>query len=137
MEQTRTFIEEAIQTQTTPRSSYILAATLAGQVIGSAAVWTTSQTDRNGELGYTFSREHWGQGFGTEATKLLITVGFTVMGLERVTATCHPNNVASARVLEKSGFVFEGRLRSEKLVRGIRRDSLLFSTLKSDFQAFG
>ena len=100
--------------------------------IGSVSIWTTDPHDRNGELGYTFHRAYWGNGYATEAVGQLLLFGFTTLKLERISATCQPGNAGSIRVLEKSGFTLEGRLRSHRLVNGVRRDSLLFSILPGE-----
>ncbi|MGY2091888.1 GNAT family N-acetyltransferase [Nocardia gipuzkoensis] len=46
-----------------------------------------------------------------------------------MSATCHPDNHASARVLEKVGSTLEGRMRSHLFVRGVWRDSLLYAAI--------
>lgn len=133
LEQTTAFIEDATRAHLeADRSAYSLAAVLDGRPIGSVAVWTTDPHDRNGELGYTFHRDYWGNGYATKAVSHLLEIGFNKLHLERISATCHPNNIGSIRVLEKSGFSLEGRLRSHRLVRGARRDSMLFSILREE-----
>lgn len=132
--QTTAFVENAAQERLHKRrSAYTLAAAVDGRAIGSVGIWTTSQQDGNGELGYTFHRDHWGRGYATEAARLLLELGFTTLDLQRIEATCHPDNSGSIRVLEKSGFTLEGRLRSHRVMRGVRRDSLLFSMLAEDY----
>jgi len=54
------------------------------------------------------------------------------LDLHRIEATCHPDDRASARVLEKAGFHFEGRLRDHMRMRGQWRDSLLYATIRAD-----
>lgn len=136
LEQTATFVEEAAQsTSQAIHARFTLAAVLERQVIGSVSIWTTDPLDRNGELGYTFHRAHWGNGYATEAVGHLLGLGFGALALERITATCHPRNTGSLRVLQKSGFQEEGLLRSHRLVNGTRRDSLLFSILSVDSEA--
>jgi [ribosomal protein S5]-alanine N-acetyltransferase len=61
-----------------------------------------------------------------------VTFAHTTLGAHRVEATCHPENAASARVLEKAGLTFEGRLREHVLARGVWRDSLLYAALSGD-----
>lgn len=133
LEQTAAFVEEAARAlpQAIP-SRFTLAAVLERRVIGSVSVWTTDPLDRNGELGYTFNRSHWGKGCATEAVGHLLGLGFGDLALERITATCHPGNTGSIRVLQKSSFQQEGLLRSHRLVNGTRRDSLLFSILRHE-----
>lgn len=127
--ETRAFIAEASK----PANGELqLAVMLDHDVIGSAAVWTTSATDRTGEFGYVISRRHWGQGYATEVARMLIDLGFERLSLERLGATCHPDNAASIRVLEKCGMRREGRLRGHVLVRGQRRNSLVYGLLATD-----
>ncbi len=104
------------------RTSFTLAvATLDDELIGVANL-TTTDTQSTGELGYVLSRESWGHGYATEVARRLIVFGFNELGLRRITATCHPHNFASARVLEKAGLHFEGTLRDHLRVReGWRR----------------
>ncbi|WP_246165558.1 GNAT family N-acetyltransferase [Arthrobacter yangruifuii] len=136
--QTQDFIDDAAAEPGRPgRTRFTLAVVVRDRVVGSAAVWTTSAADRNGELGYTLDRGVWGQGMATESAALLLDLAFGPMGLARVEATCHPENAGSVRVLEKNGFVFEGRLREHRVVDGHRRDSLLFSALRSDRSSSG
>lgn len=111
----QTFLAEATTART---DGYVLAVNLDGRIIGSAAVWTTSASDGAGEMGYTLHPHHWGQGYATEVARLLLRMGFERLGFERVAATCDPENVASARVLEKTGLRFEGRLRENVVARG-------------------
>jgi RimJ/RimL family protein N-acetyltransferase len=90
-----------------PRTSFTLAvATLEGELIGVANLATTG-TQSPGELGYVLARDQWGHGYATEVARRLIVFGFEELGLRRITATCHPDNFASARVLEKAGMLFE------------------------------
>ena len=59
------------------------------------------------ELGYWIARAHWGNGFATEAANQLIGIART-LGLARLEASHFLDNPASARVLEKLGFVGTG-----------------------------
>ncbi|MBB4634074.1 GNAT family N-acetyltransferase [Longimicrobium terrae] len=67
--------------------------------------------DHGINLGYLLTRDAWGGGLMTEAATAVTEWWLAQEGVFRVWATCHPGNAASARVLEKSGFQFEGRLR--------------------------
>ena len=62
------------------------------------------------ELGYCLARRWWGHGLMPEAVGLLLEHLQRDPGLYRVSATCHVDNTRSARVLERSGLSFEGRL---------------------------
>lgn len=59
------------------------------------------------EIGYWLAHAYWGQGLATEAAQAVMTYGFEELGLPRIVAVAHPENLASLRVLEKLGMVFE------------------------------
>jgi RimJ/RimL family protein N-acetyltransferase len=59
------------------------------------------------ELGYWIARAHWGNGYATEAATQLIEIART-LGLSRLEGSHFLDNPASARVLEKLGFVATG-----------------------------
>jgi RimJ/RimL family protein N-acetyltransferase len=57
------------------------------------------------ELGYRLSRSAWGHGYATEGSRALITRGFTDFNVRRVYAETMAVNLASRRVMEKSGLL--------------------------------
>jgi RimJ/RimL family protein N-acetyltransferase len=121
IDNTRAFLAEATGQATDPeRADFSLAVVLAtsGELIGSAAIAVTSVQHKRGEFGFVFHRDFWSQGYATEAGKLLVHFGFQRLQLRRISATCHPNNSASARVLQKVGLRYEGHIRSHLFVRG-------------------
>ena len=60
------------------------------------------------EVGYRFLRNHWGNGYATEAARASIRFGFEELELERIVAVTMPTNRASRRVMEKCGLAFVG-----------------------------
>lgn len=62
------------------------------------------------ELGYWLDRSVWGQGYATEAAATVAKFGFAELQLERIWATCLPDNIPSARVLIKLGMRHAGTL---------------------------
>lgn len=131
---TRTFLRDACEPRTLADDDFTFAVTRqeGGEVIGSAAVWVESRSHGRAEFGYAIAAAEWRRGYGTEVARLVVDFAFDRLKMFRVAATCHPDNVGSIAVLEKAGLVREGRMRDHMLVRGTRRDSLLFSTTKSD-----
>jgi RimJ/RimL family protein N-acetyltransferase len=59
------------------------------------------------EVGYVIGREHWGNGYATEATRAFIDIATGHYGLDQLGAITLKGNDASTRVLEKCGFIFE------------------------------
>jgi ribosomal-protein-alanine N-acetyltransferase len=59
------------------------------------------------EIGYRFARSAWGQGYATEAALAVRDYAFTTLGIKRLIAMVDPSNVASIRVVEKTGMHYE------------------------------
>lgn len=93
------------------------------------------------ELGYRMSPKYQHQGFGSEAAQALIDYGFRELHVHRVVAYCHPDNVASWKLLEKIGFRWEGLLRKNIYFRKdedgnpLWRDSYAYARLEEKFEA--
>jgi RimJ/RimL family protein N-acetyltransferase len=121
--------------QRVPREQFTLAVTRkdGGAVIGGCRIGVGSYESRRADIGYVLNRKYWGKGYGTEAALALVRFGFGELKMHRIWATCHPDNRASQRVLEKCGMRYEGRLRDDKKVRGKWRDSLVFAVLEQDW----
>ena len=78
--------------------------------IGRCHILIDPETD-TGMIGWFLRREHWGQGYARESGRALIRYCFEVLGLHRVNALCHPENLASQRALEACGLRREGWFR--------------------------
>lgn len=81
-----------------------------GQLIGWLFVGTTAGAAANGTCGcgYALNPRAWNQGYMTEALIATIAYAFAVLGARRIVADCDTPNVASARVMQKSGMTFAG-----------------------------
>lgn len=62
------------------------------------------------DVGYLLARRYWGKGLMPEAVQALTQAALAMPKLFRVQATCDVENLASARTLEKAGFIREARL---------------------------
>jgi RimJ/RimL family protein N-acetyltransferase len=76
------------------------------QLIGSCELEYLEETDEV-ELGYALAKAYWGKGIATEAARACVRFGFENARLERIIAVVLPENIASWRVLEHIGFVYE------------------------------
>jgi RimJ/RimL family protein N-acetyltransferase len=86
-------------------------------------------------LGYCFDDAAWGNGFATEAARALLQWAFDTLDLNRVQAETDTRNLASARVLEKLGFVREGTLRENCVVNGEVSDSWVYGLIRREWQS--
>lgn len=81
-------------------------------------------------MGYWLGEQFWGRGIMTEAVAAVTDFCFENFPLRRISAEVFANNPASARVLEKAGFTFEGRLKNHVLKEGKLLDTLLYARIK-------
>ena len=102
-----------------------------GTVIGAIAIRVVRAHHR-GEVGYWLAVPAWGQGIMTEAVGTVVAYGFDTLALHRLEAQIFPDNTASARVLEKSGFMREGTLRGAVWRENAPRDVVRYAQLVSD-----
>jgi RimJ/RimL family protein N-acetyltransferase len=73
-----------------------------------------------------------GDGFGTEAQRLVADYLFATTSIDRVEASTDVENVAEQRSLEKAGFVREAILRGVQWRAGARHDLVNYARLRTD-----
>jgi RimJ/RimL family protein N-acetyltransferase len=76
------------------------------------------------EIGWMVGREHWGQGYATEAARAALELAFGELGRERVISLIRPGNARSIRVAEKLGERLAGEVElmgARALVYEVRR----------------
>jgi [ribosomal protein S5]-alanine N-acetyltransferase len=83
-------------------------------------------------LGYWMGAPYAGKGYMSAAVVAMIPFAHGALRLKRIEAACIPENTASVRLLEKSGFVREGYARKYLCIAGKWQDHLLYARLSSD-----
>lgn len=119
VEETRSFIEEMIrreEAETHLYASVVLKTT--GKVIGTVMIFAFDKEANQAEVGYVFNKQYWGKGYGTEAVALMTNYAKEELKLHRLNANVVAENYGSARILEKSAFEIEGRLRDYYFIEG-------------------
>ena len=102
-----------------------------GVAVGGIGVHPGEDVHRHtATVGYWLGEEFWGRGIMTEAVTAVTDLCFENFPLRRISAEVFANNPASARVLEKAGFTFEGCLKNDVLKDGELLDSLLYARTK-------
>ena len=98
-----------------------------GMVIGMCGLAEFGHGVPGIELAYRLRRDRWGQGYASEAAEGAVAHAFTGLQLERLIGAVEPANLASVRVLEKSGF--------QKVTRRniAGKDAFLFEQNRSDW----
>ncbi len=98
-----------------------------GVAVGGIGVHPGEDVHRHtATMGYWLGEEFWGRGVMTEAVTAVTDFCFENFLLRRISAEVFANNPASARVLEKAGFTFEGCLKNDVLKDRKLLDSLLY-----------
>jgi RimJ/RimL family protein N-acetyltransferase len=77
-----------------------------GNFIGEAGIFHLlfDDTQPEIEIGYHLHKKFWGRGYATELTKSLIQWGFQHLSINKIVSATYPDNIASQKVLKKSGF---------------------------------
>lgn len=89
---------------------------------------------RSRRLGYALAQEAWGKGYATEAVNVIIAFGFGVLDLEMISIYHFPFNIKSKKVIEKTGFIYEGILRKATEVwTGQVLDNYCYSMTKEEY----
>ena len=83
-----------------------------------------------GSLGYWMGAAYARQGYMTAAVRVLVPFAFSTLKLHRLEAACIPENAASVRLLERTGFVREGYAREYLCINGIWQDHLLYAQVR-------
>lgn len=112
-------------------TTYAFAITVDDKAIGSIGVFRKENVhSRTAEMGYYLAESYWGQGIVTSAVKQICKYIFENTDIIRIFADPFAYNLGSCRVLEKSGFVYEGTLRKNAVKNGNVLDMKMYSIVK-------
>lgn len=88
---------------------------------------------KNAETWYKLSPEIWGKGYATEALEKIIQFGFEELKLHRIEAGCAVDNIASYKVMEKSGMIREAHRRKLLPLKSGWSDNYEYAILEEDY----
>ncbi|GII52134.1 N-acetyltransferase [Planotetraspora thailandica] len=109
--------------------------TLAERTIGVVALRGAQPETGAAELDiYLGERDTWGQGYATDAMRVICRYGFEKMRLHRISLTAVAENAAARHVYQKVGFVEEGRLREAFRRDGKWHDMILMGLLEGELR---
>lgn len=113
---------------------HIFAIDVNGEAVGGIGIHPQDDIQcKNAELGYWLAEPFWNKGIITKAIPQIVAFGFKTYSIDRIFARPFGSNLASQKVLEKTGFMFEARLSKtlfkngeyeDELIYGIRRESI-------------
>ena len=101
-----------------------------GQYLGGCGLNQIDSLNQRANLGYWVRSSAAGKGVATAATELTRNWGLANTDLVRIEILVAVGNVASRRVAEKSGAVYEGTLRSRLTVHGTRHDAAMYAFIR-------
>ncbi len=129
MKDAKDWIKRNIAESKKRKKSYItFAIDINGDVLGGSSLMNID--GHKAELGYWLAKKYWNKGITTQAVKRITQFGFSKLKLKRIYATVFSPNKASARVLEKTGYKYEGKLRKFYKKDGRLIDALLYAKVK-------
>jgi RimJ/RimL family protein N-acetyltransferase len=105
-----------------------------GQLVGDVAV-ELSADGLAATIGYTVAPAHQGRGLATEAVGAIVARLFDELAVQRVQASLDPRNDASARVVERLGFVHEGTTVASVLHDGDWTDDARYALTAEEHRA--
>jgi [ribosomal protein S5]-alanine N-acetyltransferase len=102
-------------------------------LIGNASLYKIDLHNKKAEIGLTINYNYWNKGYATSVIKDLLKIGFEDLKLNRIEGFVQPKNIASKRVLEKTGFIKEGYLRQNSKYYNKLKDEEIYAILKKDY----
>lgn len=106
-----------------------------GQIVGSVGIHNVNHTARTAEFGIVIgNKDYWGQGYGRDATRLMLEYAFRYHNLRRVWLWVHAKNERAIRAYRAAGFVEEGRLRQHMYSNGAYDDVIYMGILRDEWE---
>ena len=99
------------------------------KMIGEVSIHVLPIVQSRGIVGWSFHPDYQGQGYASEAARVLLTYGFSFLGLHRLTTFCDTRNTASHRLMERLGMRREVHSRQSMLLRGVWQDEYHYALL--------
>ncbi|WJE51033.1 GNAT family N-acetyltransferase [Bacillus cereus] len=93
------------------------------KLIGTCGFITYDKSEHTAELAYAMSREYWGRGLATEATRAFLEYGFKELHLKRIEAGCHIENESSKKLMKRLGMKYNRIIKNDLFVKGMYRDT--------------
>ncbi len=107
-----------------------------GKLIGSVGINNINHMMMYCEISYIIGEDFQGNGFGSEAVKLFIGKIFRETYLRKILAYVAEGNLASRRIMEKTGFSQEGLCREHYIINGKPVNEILYGILRADYEQF-
>lgn len=116
--------------------AYVFGITLphSTEIIGIISLEEFNWKNKNTQIGYWLTKEHWGKGLMSQAVKIMLNFAFKKLKLHRVYGAVFADNIPSQKVLEKCGFIKEGITRHATYRFNRWHDKIRYGILSHEFK---
>ncbi len=106
------------------------------KVIGNCGIHNKSEVHRTGTFGiFIGDKSYWSQGYGAEATMLILDYAFNLLNLNSINLDVVAFNARGIKCYEKCGFKYMGKRRDGIFMAGSYHDVLIYDILASEFES--
>ena len=113
--------------------NWAIAQKYGNKLIGMIGFFRLQPEHFRGEIGYILNPNFHGKGIMKEALEKALNYGFENMKFHSIEAVIDPGNIASEKLLQKSGFKKEAHLKENFFYNGEFLDTVIYSLLKTKF----
>jgi len=103
------------------------------ELIGTINLFNINQKNKNAEIGFWLAKEFWNKGLSDQSLDLMLEFGFNKLKLERIQGRVLDKNESAQKLLERTGFKLEGRLRQKTFLNNQWFDDLIYGLLASEY----
>lgn len=103
--------------------------------VGTVGLHKIDWKNRDAEFGIAIGeKKFWGNGYGTEATKLILDYAFNQLNFHRVSSAAYDFNARSVKMHIRVGLKEEGRVRQSIFKNGQYQDKIIFGILQKEWE---
>jgi ribosomal-protein-alanine N-acetyltransferase len=104
------------------------------EFLGTASFFDISKQSQRAEFGIAIHNpENFGKGYGTDTVRVMLWVGFHILGLNSVFLITLDENDRAQRAYKKAGFKPVGRYRQAAYMMGKFHDFIIMDSIREDF----
>ena len=132
-----TYIENSFERFTTKNCiGFFIKHNPSDKIVGTAKLDQISYYNRSGWDGIMIGeKDMQGKGIGTKVYKILLSYGFSVIGLHKIMGGCNENNTPMIKIFERLGYKREGIFRKTDYINGEYSDHIIFGIFKDEFNS--
>lgn len=129
----KTWAEQEKESVDRKNYTFYIETIVEGEFVGLINISIIKVKYRNSEVWFKLVPEMWNKGYATEALKRIIEFGFTQLNLHRIEAGCAVDNIASYKIMEKTGMIREARRRKILPLKDGWSDNYEYAILDQDY----